>query len=420
MRRAAIVLLLLTPAALAQVLVTAGELPRIERIFQSRDGVDALPCEVVPLTPSLNFAFRYQAGYSFRVPQSQYRDSTRGWSVLTSISPEGGAAVHLLARTRLSEATRVGASFSIRGLYFLGEGRYSVESTIRDDRNRVCRKQWQVVVEPSRLDRAVPPALRPNTVRPFSPFIAPEVPSQGDGAPKRLSVLLNAAAFSTGRTTMRPHDRAVLLGALTSLLEHLPAASMRLVVFSLEQQREIFRADNFAPPDTEKVAAAVRSFEQATVDVHVLEKPLGHVDFLAGLIGRERDAPDPADTVVFLGPTSRYGNKIPENALPAPVGGTAHFFYVRYESPRHAPSTPEIPDDAAAQSASAPRLPSSGTGVGGRGRARPSDPPVPSQVPVAQPDIIMAAVARLKGKTLTIHTPADLAKAIRKIAEARP
>jgi hypothetical protein len=30
-------------------------------------------------------------------------------------------------------------------------------------------------------------------------------------------------------------------------------------------------------------------------------------------------------------------------------------------------------------------------------------------------DIINAAVTRLKGKTLAIHTPAELAKAIRKI-----
>lgn len=43
MRRAAFVLPLLTSAALAQLLVAAGELPRIERLFQSRDGVEALP-----------------------------------------------------------------------------------------------------------------------------------------------------------------------------------------------------------------------------------------------------------------------------------------------------------------------------------------------------------------------------------------
>jgi hypothetical protein len=36
-----------------------------------------------------------------------------------------------------------------------------------------------------------------------------------------------------------------------------------------------------------------------------------------------------------------------------------------------------------------------------------------------QTDIISAAVSRLKGKTLVIHSPAELARAIRKIAAGR-
>jgi hypothetical protein len=42
-----------------------------------------------------------------------------------------------------------------------------------------------------------------------------------------------------------------------------------------------------------------------------------------------------------------------------------------------------------------------------------------SQTAQGQSDVITAAVRRLKGKTLTIHTPADLAKAIRKIEGGR-
>jgi hypothetical protein len=447
MRRAAIALLLLTPVAAAQALVTAGELPRLQRIFTSRSGSEPLACDVTPITPSLNFAFRYLAGYSFHVPQSQYQASSRGWSVLTAITPEAGAATYLVGRTLLSDATRSGMNFDIHGLYFLGEGRYSVESTIRDDRNRVCRKQWQIVVKSSHANRAVPPALPRNTVRQFSPFISPDIKIADHGPPMRLSILLNAAAFSTFRTTIRQYDRTVLLGALTALLERLPAASVRLVVFSLEQQREIFRSEHFAPSDTDKVGDAMRSMQQATVDVHVLEKPLGHVDFLAGLIDRERDAPNPADTVVFLGPTSRYGNKIPEDVLPAPASGlagqdSARFFYVRYESLRRASGMPgssgiysadaggnggrsgtTVADETTGQNGPgqhAPPSPGTGAGMGGGGgrggggRGHSIDPQLASPGE-GQTDIITAAVARLKGKTLTIHTPGDLAKAIRRI-----
>jgi hypothetical protein len=225
----------------------------------------------------------------------------------------------------------------------------------------------------------------------------------------RLSILLNAAAFSTRRTVIRPFDRTVLLGALTSLMEHLPSTSLRVVVFSLEQQREVFRADNFQPPDLDKVADAIRSLDQTTVDIHVLQKPLGHVDFLAGLIRREYDAPDPADDTIVLGPTSRYGTRIPEGTLPT-AEGVPRFFYIRYETPRRV--TPgNLPPPGG-------RSRSGGRGSGG-GRTVAAPTTQPSQSSDGLPDIITAAMRLLKGRTLTIHTPADLARAIRKIEATR-
>ena len=420
----------------------AGELSQVRRNVESRPGDEPLRCEVTPLAPSLNFAFRFQAGYTFHVPQTQYPSSTpRGWLALTAITPQGGEATYLLARTRFSEAPRAGLNFDIRGAYFLGVGRYSVESTLRDDRNRVCRKQWQIVVDPSRAIRTVPFALPPDAVRQFTAAVSPDTRHRDSTAPMRLSVLLNAAAFSTQRTVIRPNDRGVLLGAFTALIEHLPAASVRLVVFSLEQQREVFRSESFTPADVDKAADAIRLLQQATVDVQVLQKPLGHVDFLAGLIARERDGPHPADTIVFLGPASRYGNKIPESVLPTPAEGSPRFFYLRYESPHRPVSVPAplaIPPSSTADSGlgtersatpppggtpaqpnpvSHPVVLSDGSSTGGRGRG--IAPVTMSQTVEGQTDVIAAAVGRMKGKTLSIHTPVDLAKAIRKIEGKR-
>jgi hypothetical protein len=252
---------------------------------------------------------------------------------------------------------------------------------------------------------------------------------------------------------------------------------VRLVVFSLEQQREIFRNDDFALPALAKVADAVNTLQLATVDVHVLQKPLGHVDFFTSLVNRELHAPDPSDTVVFLGPPSRYGNRIPEDVLPKPVSAKPRFFYLQYQGPRH-PGIPMnspgglsgqtnfpggrsggMPSDSSAGESSAdpsiasadtPHLPprpppstgsgstsgtggtggsgaNSGSGVpgmgggsGGRGgRGGGSGMPPPSTGGEREADIISAAMARLKGKTLAIHSPADLAEAIRKIEGKR-
>jgi hypothetical protein len=52
----------------------------------------ALRCDVSPIKPSLNFSFRYQAGYTVAVPMNQYLGSGHGWSMLTRITPEGGDA----------------------------------------------------------------------------------------------------------------------------------------------------------------------------------------------------------------------------------------------------------------------------------------------------------------------------------------
>lgn len=461
MRRSAIALLLLAPLGIAQMLVAPPQIARVRGNFESRPGDSPLRCEVTPIPPALNFAFRFQAGYTFHIPQSQYSGSTSGWSVFTAITPEidPGDTTYFAARYQLSNATRVDSNFDIQGLYFLGVGRYSVEAILRDDRNRVCRKQWLVAVRSSRADRAVKSALPANSVRQFSPISRPDTLHPDRTPPMRLSVLLNAAAFSASRNVIRPADRAVLAGALTTLLERLPATIVEVIVFSLEQQREIFRGYNFAPQDLSKVTDAIAGLDQATVDIHVLQKPLGHVDFLTNLIGRELDAPDPADTVVFLGPMSRYGDKISKDALPARDEGSPHFFYVRYDGPprRAVPSPvdiiPTVPTNgnrtgdastgdgtsSSSGSSSPPRPPpppqgssgssDGGTGAGGgtpggsgggRGAGRRRDTPPTFPPPVeGQSDIISEAVARLKGRTLPIHSPGDLAKAIGKIEGQR-
>jgi hypothetical protein len=408
MRQIASVLLCLTPLACAQHLIPPGELNRLN--LEPRTGDRPLRCEVTPLPPSIDFAFRMEAGYAFHIPQSQYSGNTSGWSILIAITPEHGEAAYLLERSSLASAARNGPNFDIRGIYLLGSGRYSVDATVRDGRNRVCRKQWPVVVKPSLANRAIPLAIPPGTIVEFSPVAPPVITRPDSNTPVRLSIMLNAAAFSMYRTVIRPYDRSVLLGALTSLIDHVPATSVRLVVFSLEQQREVFRTANFTPADIGKIADAFRSLEQTTVDVHVLQKPLGHVDFLANLIRREFAEPDAADKLVFLGPTSRYGPNIPKGMLPQQEEGSPRMFYVRYGVPRRPVGPIQFPGNLT-MDASSPTGRGGGEGGGRRGQG--DGGPLPPME--GQSDIITAAISRLRGKTLMIHTPADLAKAIRKI-----
>ena len=141
-----------------------------------------------------------------------------------------------------------------------------------------------------------------------------------------------------------------------------------------------------------EIAGAIAALPQATIDVNVLQNPLGHVDFLSGLIRRELGARAPADMVVFLGPASRYWDKIPKDALTTAGQSHARVFYVRYERW----GRPFFVSSNSAAMSSRGSLPPSG-----------------------QPDIISKAVAQLNGKTILIHTPSELARAIHKMEDPR-
>ena len=399
-------LLLVAATMSAQVPVASDEAAHVRSDFAPRAGEQTLNCEVTPVGAAANFAFSFESGYVFHVPKALYSESDGDWIVFTAIRPEGRPLedVSLIHRVPRQRAIVSGSSLDIRGRYFLGEGSYSVESTLRDSRGRVCRKHWRVLVPTWRFDRGVPSRLPPFHIAQYSPVIPPETESPDSAATARLTILLNAAAASPRRTTIRDMERGRLLGALTGLLEHLPTEPVRVIVFSLEQQKEVLRVDNFAPSDMNRIAGAIAAVPQATVDVNVLKNPLGHVDFLAGMIRRELAASDPADTVLFLGPTSRYLEKLPKDALPAVGQSHARVFYVRYE--RWGRPTGFVASTETTKRPQAVQPPEDG-------------PFAPSESSRGQPDIISKAVAQLNGRTFIVHMPAELAAAIRKMEEKR-
>lgn len=182
-----------------------------------------------------------------------------------------------------------------------------------------------------------------------------------------------------------------------------PAASVRLVVFNLDKQKEIFRRDAFSIDAIGEARKAIATLELSSVDVAVLQKPLGYIDFLAGLIDRELGAPAPASTVILLGPLSRHGGKFPKGKL-KPAAAT-QFFYVQYK-----PDLQRSFSRGGAGEASGPPNPRGVFAAAGF----PTGFPGP-----AYADIINAAMISLKGKTLVVRTPADLAKAIAVVQHTR-
>jgi hypothetical protein len=366
--------LLLASAGTAQVIVDPARVKSLAKSLEPQAGEKLLRCEVTPIKPALNFGFRFQAGYVVRVPMSQYSGAGHGWAMLTRITPEGGGQqpVYLAGRVRLPPIPKTKIEFEVGGGYLLGEGRYDVKWAMFDDADRICRGSWHVDARLGRHERQVKLSMPRDTVADFTLRGRSDGKRDADdAAPFRLTVLLNAAPLDPLRTRLRASDRVILLGLLSSLLERVPARSVRLVIFNLDQQKTLLRLDAFSPNALGRVAQSLNSLELGRVDYHVLQNPRGHVDLLAGLMNQELRAEAPSDVVVILGPATRYLDEVPQAALEETRSAVPQFFNFRFK----------------------PYF---------RGG-------------LDLPDSIVRATAKVKGRTIVIHTPADFARAIEQI-----
>jgi hypothetical protein len=363
------VVLLPAPVVRGQFVVNPERLPAALRNLEWRPDDQALNCSVSMVRPSLNFGFRFQSGYVVRVPMNQYRGKGHRWSILARVTPEGGKPVHFLSRYNLPEIPRTNTELEVGGGYLVGEGKYRVVWKLQDETGRVCRKQWSFEAKRSRSENKVKVGMPPHTVDSFANWTVGIRRELDDAAPIRLTVLMHAAPASPRRTRMSARDRMLLLGTFESLLDRLPTSSLRLVVFNLDQQRELYRQDQFAASNFNELAQSLDKLELDSVDYHVLQNPRGHVDVLADIINGEVNAERPSDVVLFLGPMSRYVDRLPDSAVSRPAAGGPQFFYFQYRSPF-------------------------------------------LRMQATVPDVIHKAVQKLKGKVVIIHTPGDFAKGI--------
>lgn len=406
MRLVLIVAMLWPIAAGAQKLADPAAIKEIASRFEPRDDEPALRCQVTPLKPALTFALRQQAGYTIQTPLDQYSGSGHNWSVVLRVTPEGKPPVYLIDFIPLPPVPETKSDGQASGGFLIGEGRYTADLLLYDDVGRICRKQWKI--DATRTARNVSSGMPPATVADFSLKGLPKK-TPPDAAPIRLTVLLDAAPHTSVRTAksaLSAGDRRFLLGSLSALLDRMRTSSVRLVVFNLDEQTEIFRRDGFVLDDLEDVADAMTHLQPGVVDYRVLQNRSGPRDLITGLINRELHAEPASDLVVFLGPHARYGDKIPPEALTRPRGGGPQFVYLEYRG------------IARAMTARMRR-----GGHGGRGGYRSdTDPLPPSDSSLetmvrespsdALPDIINRAMERMNGKTISIRTPAELAKAL--------
>ncbi|MCU1238046.1 MAG: hypothetical protein JWP63_6013 [Candidatus Solibacter sp.] len=374
--RAALLFLLLASSTLpAQSIVDPSKLRLVLPKFESDDS--GLRCDVVPLKPVLNYGFRFQAGYMVTVPMNQFLGPNHGWSMLTRITPVEGdkKPVYLISSATLPNIPKTKVELRFGGGYLLGEGAYDVRWMLLDDTGRACRKSWHVDVHRGHAEQKVRVAMPRETVWELSLRGSRGFPpATDDAAPLRMTIFLHTAPLFPRRTRLRPNDMMTLMSTVASLLERVPVGSVRLVLFNLDQQKELYRKEDFLLQDMAQVSQAMANIELGLVDFQTLQNRRGHVDLMADLVNREIAVQPRSDVVLFLGPAARQFDRMPQSSLEKPAGRLPQFYYFQIS----------------------PFL---------RMNAQPVD-------------TIKSTVAKLGGKTILIHNPGEFAKAIERLEKA--
>src|SRR5579864_445801 len=392
MRLAVHAMLLCAGAISAQNLAEPAQIADLAKLLEPHTDEQRLRCTVKIVKPILDYAFRFEAGYSFQLPLNLYSGPGHTWTVIAEVTPQAGkgSPVYLFNPLDLLKVDKIGANMGAIGGYLLGEGSYNVKWLLLDDLGRACRKNWQI--EADHKGRLV--AMPPNTVSALSLSGPSQAqPYTDPGTPMRLTVLLDAAPLQARPigSELKDAEHSVLFNGLIGLLERLPTSSVRLIMFNLELQRELLRRENFTFSDLNRVDGVLKGLELGVVRLDVLQKSKGHVDLLASLLNEEIRSPSPSDAVVFLGPQERYFDKVPYGALDARSGNQPRFSSIQFVPfPRwvRAPAPADGPLDTF-------------------GRVTP--------ITTGDFDTISKLVRRLNGKAVQVRTADEFEKAIQAI-----
>jgi hypothetical protein len=301
-------------------------------LFDQASQTEPLNCTIESASLFLDFTFHFDAGFRINCPVQEFGGRKTRMTILVRVTPKGGTPVILgtfaVFRGLPLEPLPAGQRkrkvyYAASGGFSVGEGRYRVEVLLADRRHRTCRRAWWINVSHHR-QKAVPVVLATQQVS--SLRIPPWRGPQAQGG-LRLAVLLSAGSFSPRAARLGTGYQTMLLQILSSLLQQVPCKSVRLVAFNLDQERVIYRADEFKPSGFARLQRAFNGLNLGVVSVETLQKRNEWPQMLAKLADEQLTAKPPPDVVIILGRSFRWVRKTPREMLMFPYPGMPGFFY---------------------------------------------------------------------------------------------
>jgi hypothetical protein len=287
----------------AQTLMNGAEIPAIAPYFVPVTGEKQLSCTVFPHTPILNYSFRFSSGYNAELPLTEWASPDRRVLILSRVNPAVGNAAYFMDTLKVPDGSNLGAVFSFDGAFQVGAGTYRVDWMMFDRAGRVCRRDWIVNAHLAPPNVGLTLDIPPNSVSGSGPYpTVADVPLPGKRL-HRTTLLLDAS----------PSDGEWLVRCVGSLMKRLPADTMRVIVLSLEAQKEIFRVEGAQPGSLPEISRAIDgiSIPQPIVDFRTLENLPRPIDLIVSMIRQEIRCSSPADAVILMGPGSRHRGRAP-------------------------------------------------------------------------------------------------------------
>jgi len=321
---------------MSQSLTAPAQIAAAREALIPRAGERYLRCVTEPILPTLLYtASEIAGGYTYSIPLAQYTNGRpdRGWTAVAGFTPAGGDGPQTYLTGHIDAPSASQDTVSGSAAYWVGLGTYSIKLAVSDDRGAVCRKEWSVIVDrwPTsgrgsyRGGIFIPEGVEKGDLRtqiflssksrlgtPDGTVRAP-VRTDSSASPGRLSpatILLDAPSDPPGQLEM--------IDALEVLLARIPAKPVRLVVFSLEEGREIYRQEGFQLDSLGKVREALTSLGYHAVSVAELQTHalMTQQELLDSLVQRETHEAQRSDAVLFIGMEHIWGNTFRFSAPP--------------------------------------------------------------------------------------------------------
>ena len=396
--------MVLTIPAFAQSMVEPERADAVRRLFDTAPSTPSLRCEISPMNPTVNFAFRFEVVYRVQVPMSQFDGPSHSLTTYTRVTPEGRDPVYLAKTEALPKTGEPDAFAETLGAFVPGEGAYKAEVLVEDDLDRTCRTSWQFRARRDGNERQLLPVTPPATIEELVLDGAPPPGAKPGPRVSRVTILIHASPLVPTRTELSPDDIQRTVDSLASILRELPTRSVRVVAFNLDQRFTIFRAEEYDASHARELIDAMNQLDLAVVDARLVRDRPEPMDLLLGLVQAELQAPTPPDALILLGPPTRMRLEIPAEVAgkrptaPTPIFNLQYQANQRFRTPPRfstmdAPSSRQGPLTASGEVMRPPQL----TGVAGVS------------------DTIERLVTRFKGQTIPIRTPHDLADAIHRM-----